>query len=93
MGKLSNKVALVTERNLRDRPCRRAALFKKEGATVVSHRSNRMKRCQRGGPELGELFDVFQADVSSIPDLDRLYAHVADRYGNWMFYLQTRELD
>ncbi len=79
MSKLSNKVALVTGGNS-GIGLATAKLYRDEGAQViVTARSN--ETFEKAKKEYGDLFDVVQADVSKIEDLNRLYAHIKTKYG------------
>lgn len=81
MGKLTNKIALVTGGNS-GIGLATAKLFKEEGAKViVTARSN--ETFEKAQKELGAHFDVVQADVSKVEDLDRLYAHIKTKYGKF----------
>ena len=72
--RLKNKVALITG-GTSGIGLATARLFKKEGATVVVTARTKQARDQ-ALEELGGLFDVVQADVGSISDLDRLFASI-----------------
>lgn len=79
MSKLTNKVALVTGGNS-GIGLATAKLFKEEGAKVIiTARSN--ETFEKAKAEYGSQFDVVQADVSKIGDIDRLYAHIKSKYG------------
>lgn len=81
MGKLTNKVALVTGGNS-GIGLATAKLFKEEGAKViVTARS--AETFQKAQKELGAHFDVVQADVSKVEDIDRLYSHIKTKYGKF----------
>lgn len=79
MGKLNGKVALVTGGNS-GIGLASAKLFREEGATVVVTASSPASY-ERAVQELGKQFDVVQADVSKLAELDRLYAHVKAKHG------------
>ncbi len=79
MGKLSNKIALVTGGNS-GIGLATARLFKKEGATVVITARSRTT-FETATKELGAEFDIVQTDVSQLGDLDRLYTHIKAKYG------------
>lgn len=81
MGKLTNKVALITGGNS-GIGLATAKLFKEEGATVIVTARSK-ETFEKAQKELGQIFDVVQADVSKLEDLDRLYAHVKEKYGKF----------
>ena len=81
MGKLANKIALVTGGNS-GIGLATAKLFREEGAKVIITARSK-ETFEKAKNELGELFDVVQTDVSSVADLDRLYAHVKNKYGKF----------
>lgn len=77
--KLQNKVALVTGGNS-GIGLATAKLFKEQGAQVIiTARSN--DTFEKAKTEYGSHFDVVQADVSKAGDLDKLYAHIKNKYG------------
>lgn len=79
MSKLSNKVALITGGNS-GIGLATAKLYKDEGAKVIiTARSN--DTFAKAKQEYGSVFDVVQADVSKVEDLDKLYQHIKDKYG------------
>ena len=79
MSKLINKVALVTGGNS-GIGLATAKLYKEEGAKVIiTARSN--ETFEKAKKEYGNVFDVVQADVSKVEELDRLYAHIKSKYG------------
>ncbi len=79
MSKLNQKIALVTGGNS-GIGLATAKLFKDEGAKVIiTARSN--ETYEKAKKEYGAHFDIVQADVSKVADLDRLYAHIKDKYG------------
>lgn len=81
MTKLANKVALVTGGNS-GIGLATAKLFKEQGARVIiTARSN--ETFAKAKAEYGSLFDVVQADVSNVAELDRLYAHIKATYGKF----------
>lgn len=81
MTKLANKVALVTGGNS-GIGLATAKLFKEQGARVIiTARSN--ETYAKAKAEYGSLFDVVQADVSNVTELDRLYAHIKATYGKF----------
>lgn len=81
MGKLTNKVALITGGNS-GIGLATAKLFREEGARViVTARS--AETYEKAKKELGQYFDVVQADVSKLEDIDRLYDHVQKTYGKF----------
>ncbi len=81
MGKLSNKVALITGGNS-GIGLATAKLFREEGAKVIitARSKDTFEKAQK---ELGSYFDVVQTDVSKLEDLDRLYAHIKNKYGKF----------
>jgi NAD(P)-dependent dehydrogenase (short-subunit alcohol dehydrogenase family) len=79
MGKLSNKVALITGGNS-GIGLATAQLFKEEGATVIITAQSEKTR-EKAILEFGDRFDVVQADVSKMSDLDKLFAHIKNQYG------------
>ena len=81
MTKLANKVALVTGGNS-GIGLATAKLFKEQGARVIiTARSN--ETYAKAQAEFGSVFDVVQADVSKLEELDRLYAHIKSKYGKF----------
>lgn len=79
MSKLSNKVALITGGNS-GIGLATAKLYKEEGAQVIiTARSS--ETFAQAKQEYGNSFDVVQADVSKVEDLDKLYQHIKDKYG------------
>ena len=81
MSKLSNKVALITGGNS-GIGLSTAKLFKEQGAKVIITASSD-KTFQKAKAEYGAIFDVIQADVSKLEDLDRLYTHIKSTYGKF----------
>ena len=81
MGKLTNKVALITGGNS-GIGLATAKLFREEGAKVIVTARSK-ETFEKAQKELGQYFDVVQADVSKLEDLDRLYAHVKNKYGKF----------
>lgn len=79
MGKLSNKIALVTGGNS-GIGLATAKLFRSEGAQVIIT-ARSADTFDKAKKELGSQFDVVQTDVSKLEDLDRLYAHIKSKYG------------
>lgn len=79
MGKLSNKVALVTGGNS-GIGLATAKLFKEQGATVVITARSK-ESFEKAQKELGSLFDIVQTDVSQLSELDRLYTHIKAKHG------------
>lgn len=79
MGVLENKVALVTGGNS-GIGLATAELFKAEGAHVIVTGRN-AETLASAQTELGEDAVVVQADVTSLTDLDRLYAIIEKRHG------------
>lgn len=79
MTKLANKVALVTGGNS-GIGLATAKLYKEEGAKVIIT-ARSQKTFDKAQQEFGAIFDVVQTDVSKPADLDRLYAHIKQKYG------------
>ncbi len=79
MGKLSNKVALITGGNS-GIGLATAKLFKEQGATVVITARSK-ESFEKAQKELGSLFDIVQTDVSQLSELDRLYTHIKAKHG------------
>jgi NAD(P)-dependent dehydrogenase (short-subunit alcohol dehydrogenase family) len=77
--KLQNKIALVTGGNS-GIGLATAKLFKEQGAQVVIT-ARSAESYAKAKLELGAHFDVVQTDVSSVPELIRLYAHIKEKYG------------
>ncbi|MBY0416212.1 MAG: SDR family oxidoreductase [Bdellovibrionales bacterium] len=79
MAKLTNKIALVTGGNS-GIGLATAKLFKEEGAKVIiTARSN--ETYEKAKLEYGSEFDVVQADVSKVEEIERLFDHVKAKYG------------
>lgn len=78
MGALENKVALITGGNS-GIGLATAELFKAEGARVIVTGRND-ETLARARDALGEDAIVMQADVTSLRDLDRLYAVIGERH-------------
>lgn len=79
MGKLSNKVALITGGNS-GIGLATAKLFKEQGATVVITARSK-ESFEKAQKELGSQFDIVQTDVSQSDELDRLYTHIKTKHG------------
>ncbi|MCL4154695.1 UNVERIFIED_CONTAM: hypothetical protein GTU68_010240 [Idotea baltica] len=79
MGKLSNKVAVITGGNS-GIGLATARLFKAEGATVIINARN-AKRLEETRAELGDEFDIVQADVSKVSELDTFFKTIGEKYG------------
>lgn len=79
MGKLENKIALVTGGNS-GIGLATAQLYKEQGATVIITARSK-ETYELAQKEYGAHFDVVQTDVSRTEDLDRLYSHVKTKYG------------
>lgn len=77
--KLQNKIALVTGGNS-GIGLATAKLYKEQGAQVIitARSAETFSKTQK---EYGAHFDVVQADVSKISDLDKLYGHIKTKYG------------
>lgn len=79
MSKLTNKVALITG-GTTGIGFATARLFAQEGARViVTGRSPETLAAARA--ELGDHAEVIASDATRIADLERLFAHVRERYG------------
>lgn len=79
MSKLANKVALITGGNS-GIGLATAKLYKEQGAKVIiTARSN--ETFEKAVKEYGTHFDVVQADVSKLNELDGLYTHIKNKYG------------
>ena len=81
MSKLTNKVALITGGNS-GIGLATAKLFKDQGAKVIITASS-AKTFEKTKAEYGNVFDVVQADVSNLSDIDRLYDHIKSKYGKF----------
>lgn len=81
MSKLSNKVALITGGNS-GIGLATAKLFKEQGAKVIIT-ARSAETYEKAKVEYGSLFDVVQADVSKLGDIDRLYDHIKTKYGKF----------
>lgn len=79
MGKLANKVALITGGNS-GIGLATAKLFKEQGATVVITARSK-ESFEKAQKELGSQFDIVQTDVSQLGELDRLYTHIKAKHG------------
>ncbi|MEM1000772.1 MAG: SDR family oxidoreductase [Bacteroidota bacterium] len=79
MGKLDQKIAVITGGNS-GIGLASARRFKEEGATVIINARNQ-KRLAETRAELGDQFDILQADVTNLADLDRFYATIKEKYG------------
>ncbi len=78
MAKLTNKIALVTGGNS-GIGLSTAKLFKDQGAQVIITARSK-ETYEKAKLEYGSQFDVVQADVSNVADIDRLYAHIKSKY-------------
>ncbi len=81
MSKLSNKIALVTGGNS-GIGLATAKLFKEQGAKVIIT-ARSAETFEKAKQEFGSHFDVVQADVSKLEEIDRLYAHIKSKYGKF----------
>lgn len=81
MGKLANKVALVTGGNS-GIGLATAKLFREEGAKVIVTARSK-ETFEKAQKELGSYFDVVQADVSKLDEIEKLYAHIKTKYGKF----------
>ena len=79
MSKLSNKIALITGGNS-GIGLATAKLFKDQGARVIIT-ARSAETFDKAKLEYGNVFDVVQADVSKIQELDKLFEHVKNKYG------------
>lgn len=78
MSKLNGKIALITGGSS-GMGLATARLFVEEGASVIitGRRQDKLDEAVR---QIGGAIEGFRADISSLADLDRLRAHIADRY-------------
>ncbi len=81
MAKLTNKVALITGGNS-GIGLATAKLFKEQGAKVIIT-ARSAETFEKAKLEYGAMFDVVQADVSQLSEIDRLYAHIKTKYGKF----------
>lgn len=79
MKKLSNKVAVVTGGNS-GIGLAAAREFKAEGAQVIINARN-AERLAQTQTELGDEFDILQADVQKIDELAGFFQQVGEKYG------------
>lgn len=77
--RLQNKVALITGGNS-GIGLATAKLFKDEGATVIITARSK-ETFEKAKKELGAHFDVIQADVSKILEIENLYTQIKSKYG------------
>jgi len=77
--KLKNKIALITGGNS-GIGLATAQLFKAEGAQVIITARSK-ETFERAQKEYGAHFDVIQADVSKLTELDSLYSQIKKKYG------------
>ncbi len=77
--KLENKVALVTGGNS-GIGLATAKLFKEQGAQVIIT-ARTVESFDKAQKEYGNHFDVIQADVSKIDEIDNLYARIKEKHG------------
>jgi NAD(P)-dependent dehydrogenase (short-subunit alcohol dehydrogenase family) len=77
--KLKNKIALITGGNS-GIGLATAQLFKAEGAQVIITARSK-ETFERAQKEYGSHFDVIQADVSKLNEIDALYAQIKKKYG------------
>lgn len=77
--KLNNKVALITGGNS-GIGLATAKLFAEQGAKVIIT-ARTAESYKVAKTEWGSHFDVVQTDVSSTPQLDKLYSHIKTTYG------------
>lgn len=79
MGKLDNKVAVITGGNS-GIGLATARRYKAEGATVIINARN-AERLAETKAELGEEFEILQADVRNIGELEGFYQTIGEKYG------------
>lgn len=79
MGKLENKIAVITGGNS-GIGLATAELFKQEGAQVVINARN-AKRLAETKEQVGDAFDVLQLDVSKLDELEQFYSQIAEKHG------------
>lgn len=79
MQKLQGKIVLVTGGNS-GIGLASAKLFKQEGATVIVTARSK-ETFEKARSELGQLFDVVQADISRLKDIEQLFTHIKNKYG------------
>ena len=79
MGKLENKIAVITGGNS-GIGLATARRYKAEGATVVINARN-AQRLAETKAELGDEFDILQADVRSVAELEAFYNAIGEKYG------------
>lgn len=79
MNRLENKVAVITGGNS-GIGLATARLFKAEGAKVIITARN-AKRLAETKAELGDEFEILQADVANIDELDSFFSQIGEKYG------------
>ena len=79
MGKLTNKVAVITGGNS-GMGLATARLFVEEGATVVIT-GRRQKELDAAVASIGRNVSAFQGDIGSPKDIEALRAYVAEKFG------------
>jgi len=79
MNKLENKVAVVTGGNS-GIGLATAKLYKEQGATVIINARN-AERLAQTKAELGNEFEILQADVQQISELENFYNQIGEKYG------------
>jgi NAD(P)-dependent dehydrogenase (short-subunit alcohol dehydrogenase family) len=79
MSKLQNKIAVITGGNS-GIGLATAQTFKDQGATVIITARSK-ETYDIAYKEFGSKFDVVQADITKITDIENLYAHVKLKYG------------
>lgn len=77
--KLDGKIALITGGNS-GIGLATARLYKEQGAQVIIT-ARSVETFKQARQELGDQFDVVQADVRKLQDLSQLYTHVRSQYG------------
>jgi NAD(P)-dependent dehydrogenase (short-subunit alcohol dehydrogenase family) len=90
MGKLENKVAVITGGNS-GIGLATAEEFVAQGAHVFIT-GRRQKELDEAAAKIGRNVTAVQGDVSNLGDLDRLYAQVSGRRDGSTLCLQTRDL-
>lgn len=79
MGKLSNKIAVISGGNS-GIGLATARLYKEEGATVIINARN-AQRLAETRAEVGDAFDVIQADFSKVSEIEHFFNAVGEKYG------------
>lgn len=79
MKKLANKIAVITGGNS-GIGLATAQLFQEQGAQVIINARNE-KRLKETKEQLGDQFDVLQADVSKVDELTAFFNAIGEKYG------------